>query len=117
MQGVALVDDESLGYGGLRQILPAAIGRALSVVLSFRRFGRLFEAGIMSERERDDHSHEGATGDGDEPPGEGARQILDPAHDEGTEIARKIADRIDRGNARSDRGAGEKCGRQGPQNR
>ena len=57
------------------------------------------------------------SGDRDKSPAEIAGQVLDPAHDEGAEITGEIADGVDGGDARRDRRACEKGGRQGPEKR
>src|SRR5271170_5622475 len=85
--------------------------------MSFRGFGRAFEALIVAERQRDDESDDWTGGDRHEPQSETAGRVLDPTDDEGAEKAREVADRVDRRDARRDCRAGEERRRQRPEDR
>jgi hypothetical protein len=85
--------------------------------MSFRGFGRAFEAPVVAERQRDDESDRWTGGDRRKPQSETAGRVLDPTYHEGAEKAREVADRVDRRDARRGSRAGEEGRRQRPEDR
>ena len=59
---------------------------------SFPRGRRLFEGVVMAKHEHGDHGHNRKRSNQQQPAGEAAGRVLDPAHGIGPEEAREIAD-------------------------
>src|SRR5208282_3252961 len=111
------IDIASLPRGPTPSGRPSPRRQTTDAASPARLVGRPLQRRVMAERQDDDHRDRGAGRDGGQAPSEVAGGVLDPADGEGAEIAREIAERIDRRDSRRRRGARKDRRRQGPENR